>query len=432
MKPEKINKPWKIWGSNFLILLLVIIIPNISKAESLKIYIPSYEGEELESVRLWEKSWVGKKIDSTNVDGVKEFLPDSLYEKIKNPQKWGEYWFTITPYKQCRLSPGFDKATEKYYGQPKAGPEETLHNWTAGQPFPNPKNATEMAWNFDCTTHGDTEDYLVYGWVVDGRRQTERVLGRVVVQKLFFYGRTNLPPIPEYLDNPNGYRRGLLYEFVYPPDMFNVSNISLRYIDTTKEDDSWAYIPSMRRVRRMSTAQRSDSVGGGDNTWDDSWGWDGHIRRNTYKLVGRKEVLMGRHVVPGDNSIEEVLKTVKREKKSLLFSGLQRERIKCYVIEFLNKDPNYIHPKRVCYIDPETWRMPYEDQYDQEGRLWKTTEFTFTMKETELGDFDVVVNANTVDMQRIHSTPSLNSGLTPNTEISENIFTPDYLWKKGR
>ena len=32
-------------------------------------------------------------------------------------------------------------------------------------------------------------------------------------------------------------------------------------VDPDKQDDSWLYLPSLRRVRRLSSAQRSDAMG---------------------------------------------------------------------------------------------------------------------------------------------------------------------------
>ncbi len=40
---------------------------------------------------------------------------------------------------------------------------------------------------------------------------------------------------------------------------------SYRYLDPDKQDDSWLYLPSLRRVRRLSAAQRSDALFGQDH-----------------------------------------------------------------------------------------------------------------------------------------------------------------------
>src|SRR5438093_591121 len=73
----------------------------------------------------------------------------------------------------------------------------------------------------------------------------------------FWTGRLYVDPKPEK-PNPNGYRSQLgLYPVLEPFDLKGVGAVGQRYIDPTKQDDSWLYLPSLRRVRRLSTAQRS-------------------------------------------------------------------------------------------------------------------------------------------------------------------------------
>jgi len=414
---------YKNFKLRFILIILFIsnfIISYCWSAE-LKWPNPCYQGQKLEEVRTWEKQWVGKTIDSTNVDQVKEFLPDTYYERVKNPEKWGTISFTIVPYQYIKPTDGLINATNDGAGKASVDNNEVLHNWVNGIPFPEPKTGAEIAWNFDCITHGDTEHITNRAWLIDGKRKTERFLGRVKIWRMYFSGRTDVQPIPEFPDNTKGYRRGLVYFFVEPYDMRGIRNLSIRYKDTTKEDDSWAYVPAMRRVRRMSTAQRGDSVGGGDNTWDDTWGWDGHIRRNKYRFLKMQEVLMGRH---SDKKLQPT-------KGNIDHSGTQRERVNCYVVEFISKDPDYVYSKRICWIDSETWRMPYEDQYDQQGRLWKTTEFTAAPVNAKGGMVTTVFSSNTIDMQRVHATPAIGYPQFIGENIPPETFTTDYLIKLG-
>lgn len=43
---------------------------------------PAFEGEEFAKVREWEKTWAGKTINRSNVDQVKEFVPEGVYGVI--------------------------------------------------------------------------------------------------------------------------------------------------------------------------------------------------------------------------------------------------------------------------------------------------------------------------------------------------------------
>ena len=102
-------------------------------------------------------------------------------------------------------------------------------------------------------------------------------------------GRTDLPPMPEWLPNPKGIRYFNNLTMDYPYDLKGTMRFLIRYEDPKKDDDIWMYIPTMRRVRRMSGAQRQDSFGGTDSSYDDIRGFDGrpfeHTRRGTHACL---------------------------------------------------------------------------------------------------------------------------------------------------
>jgi hypothetical protein len=48
------------------------------------------------------------------------------------------------------------------------------------------------------------------------------------------------------------------------------------------------------------------------------------------------------------------------------------ERRPVYVVEIKSKDPAYVYGRRVLYLDAETFTLLHIQNYDQEGRLWRT------------------------------------------------------------
>ena len=123
------------------------IAPDRLFAEEVQGFGPCYTPEELAKVREWEKTWVGKKIDMTNIDQVAEFIPASYVNEVyKKPDNWNEkqsYWFTIVPYQRFIDSPGMLEATKKYAPTVKTNADGTIVNYAdiAGRPFPAPKTA---------------------------------------------------------------------------------------------------------------------------------------------------------------------------------------------------------------------------------------------------------------------------------------------------
>ena len=77
-----------------------------------------------------------------------------------------------------------------------------------------------------------------------------------------------------------------------PYDLAGSSIMTWRYRDPKKEDNSFAYSPMIRRVRRMSAANRSDALMGSDLAVDDANGYDGKVTAFTWKILRKQEALL--------------------------------------------------------------------------------------------------------------------------------------------
>jgi hypothetical protein len=270
----------------------------------------------------------------------------------------------------------FKDATEKYSGQIKLASDGlSLENYVAGLPFPeidpnDPKVALKIMWNYE-HKFLTTDDVDLRNFDADtGSISTtvpmsvERHFLLDHFRRLFYTGRLYVEPKPEYEPNPNKYRgQQGLYPVLEPFDLKGVGAVGNRYVDPAKQDDQWLYLPSLRRVRRLSTAQRSDALFGQDTDVDSYYGYSGHIAWMEWKFLGEKQLLSAMHGEhfpvkwadpPADWAFDDVW-----EKRSV------------YVIEGVSKLPQYAYSKRVIFIDKEAWTVPYSDIYDRAGELWK-------------------------------------------------------------
>lgn len=390
------------------VIAVLFLIVSSSLAQVIKFPTPSYEGEELAKVKEWEKTWVGKKVTTANIDQVKDLLPGATYQIMKNPKDFGakdDLWFEVVPYREYKISPGLIESTHKYAPQAELEGGINLKNYgkVAGIPFPqldlsDPVLAgTQAAWNFDAYTHGDSS-YLDNdpANIVDCRTGLERSAGQVRWM-LFWSGRTDVPPKPELPKNKRKIHRTFFQRMTDPPDFSDTTILEVKYQDTSRDCDLWIYTAMFRRIRRYSTKQRSDMIDGTDLIYDDHDGWYTHISLNTYKLVGQRDLLLPRHQ-------EEPHRTLTRINGQGFWNGVQRERVKCWVVEGTNVDPNYIYSKRVWYLDPENWQMSVQEMYDRQGRLWKMMEMTYNEYKLEEAE-GVATNINgehTVDLIRRH------------------------------
>jgi len=68
---------------------------------------------------------------------------------------------------------------------------------------------------------------------------------------------------------PGSSMKGTFY-FYEPHEVRNMAAIMYTYYDPARENDYWIYLPSLRRFRRISAADRDDSFFGSDCTWADA------------------------------------------------------------------------------------------------------------------------------------------------------------------
>jgi hypothetical protein len=353
----------------------------------------------------------GDKINAQNIDKVKDLISPGMEWCIKRG-----FPITITETKRVEWPRAYKEATEKYSSQVKLSPDGlSVLNYVAGLPFPNvdakdPQIAMKIMWNWSYT-HLTTDDVDLRNFDADtgsiadnGPMTVERHFLLDHFRRLFWTGRLYVEPKPEK-PNPNGYRAQQgLYPILEPFDLKGVGALGNRYIDSAKQDDSWLYLPSLRRVRRLSTAQRSDALFGQDTDVDSYYGYSGHIAWMDFKYLGERDVIGVYHA--------QHYPVKWNEKVDWAFDDVWEKR-RVHVIEGISKLPQYAYGKRVLFVDKEAWVIPYSDIYDRSGELWKIwiNDMSFRKKAfeganvieypDEMGFIPAIVM---VDMQLEHAT----------------------------
>ncbi|MEO6028745.1 MAG: DUF1329 domain-containing protein [Candidatus Binatia bacterium] len=354
----------------------------------------------------------GDTIDKTNVAKAKELISPAiewcvnqgLTMKIVAPKPIG--WPKL-----------YREATEKYASQVKLAADGlSISGHVAGAPFPkidpaDPRIAVKVMWNYEYRPYPGTDDFVEYdfpaetGAVGNGKpMEIERYYWIGESRRLYYNSRLVVDPKPE-LPNPEGIRfKEVLGPLVSPFDLKGIGALEYRYVDAAKQDDTWLYVPSLRRIRRLSTAQRSDALFGQDTDPDSYWGYNGHIAWSEWKFLGEKEML---GILHGEQFPQ---KRCPPPADYLMCDAWEKRHM--YVIEGVSKLPQYAYGKRVIFIDKDALVVAYSDIYDRNNELWKvwidnhqfrTQAFPGApTKYTEEKDF--YAGLAMVDMQLMHAT----------------------------
>jgi hypothetical protein len=162
-----------------------------------------------------------------------------------------------------------------------------------------------------------------------------------------------------------------------------------RYISPKQEDNSFGFIPAIRRVRRMSPANRSDAFMGSDFAVDDANGYDGKITAFSWKLLGKQEGIVAHlssdpvRIVQNETGEWQTTEGIKgatfgyQEKEGWQGApwaptNLVWVKRPVYVIEMRPKDPYYNYGPQHLWVDAQKFGAMYKVIYDKAGDYWKT------------------------------------------------------------
>ena len=315
--------------------------------------------------------------------------------------------------------PPYKSATEKYSPQVHLAPDGTLQNYVAGQPFPlldpnDPQIASKIMWNFSYrplyTDDADLRDAEVANYTASSKGSP---VDFFTVGHFAFYnniGRIEVPPVPT---DPDGAASGIRYRFGFypllePSSLRGFGLIRFRHLDPKIEDNTWTFQPGSRRVRRQSPAILSDAIGmlagfgahgaaGGGNgpsggaayasviDPDSYFGFAAKIEEYNYKYLGEKEMLACVHAKnsPAVACPYDGGRTICPENWEMRH---------VYAVEANAKPGNdSVIPKRVLYLDSEGWFITASDQYDREGKLWKSIATFNTYRDRPVPDAKVAI-----------------------------------------
>lgn len=339
-------------------------IPAFEGVKSLKCPAHYKKGDYLPNPYKDEKPLF--RIDHTNVDQYKDRLSPGQVARLKKNKF---FYMNIYPtHRNFEHPEKYYQATEKNVKTCKLDEKGVLRGFNGGIPFPVPKNGLEAIWNVKKPWAGDD-------LITDDCRRVVSPSGKIrkmrMTVKIMAFDETRLG---KKVPNPDGATLKILNYYTYPADREGEAALAIAYIDDNKDQDVWAYIPTLNRVRRAPTLQGGTMLDGEWTADDAGFDFRGTASDWNWKLLGKKEMY-----IPANNY--EMWQVNVPDSKECLPGDINPELLRyelhrVWVIEGTPKE-GYSHPysKRVGYYDEDHWSPVTADRYDKRGNLWRMAEY---------------------------------------------------------
>jgi hypothetical protein len=201
--------------------------------------------------------------------------------------------------------------------------------------------------------------------------------------------------------------------------------LNYHYDDPNKLDALMIYVPSLRRMRKMSATDTQDPQG--DLAYDDSDMISQKITPKKYpynfEIIEEREYLIPLAYAGVPQWVES--------KNFYALRGTSFQRRPIYVLQMTQLDPNYLYSKRTFYIDQENFSCLLGIYYDQRGQKYRAQLYAGPCFHPECGMQmsygQVIMQYDYIDL---HSTFQVM--ISKPAAHSRKTFTMEYLVKRGK
>jgi len=170
--------------------------------------------------------------------------------------------------------------------------------------------------------------------------------------------------------------------FKSPADVKNTSFLTYDYDDASKDDDQWLYLPALKKVKRIPSADKSGSFMGSDFSYFDMT--DRDLEDFDFKLL--KETKVRGHAA-------WMIESVPRTKKVKKESGYTKS------IAIVRKD-NYVVVRAINFM--RNGKKKYMDmkRLHQQSGVWIADELTMTTKKGKRMLHKTVLKFNNIKLNK--------------------------------
>jgi hypothetical protein len=326
-------------------------------------------------------------IDASNVDKYKDKLTPGQIQLL---QQVKGYTMPVYPtHRDCGVPDSVAENTKAGALKSAIGKD----GWSLesavlpGVPFPIPENGIQAMWNFLMRYQGVGSAYNESQTYVSPRPgASQPIVVRWSEVNYFPWGKTG-QHTPQ---DDSGLQWGTYYLYSDPAALAGQGTIQRYYYD--KDVDTWYYFTGQRRVRRLPAYAYDAPLIGYENQYpaDLPFLFSGNPDRFDWKLVGKKEIY-----VPYNNFAMQRLGKNLTDATAENFVNPAYRRYELHrvweVVGTVKSGMRHATPKKVIYLDEDSWIAAVGDDYDAQNKIWKVKE-NYITPEWDLGACSISAN----------------------------------------
>jgi hypothetical protein len=347
-------------------------------------------------------------LDSTNADKYADKLSAGELAMLKQHK---DYRMDVYPtHRSCGVPDFVAANTRKNLSVAKLGADGWSLKEAAvpGYPFPIPANGVEAMYNSKMRYRGVGIDYKGTITAASPRHGSNEWIRADSEQTLFIpwgvkgsHLLSSYPPVEFYV----------YFAYSSPAALAGQALAITQYLNQP-ENETFYYFPGQRRVRRMPSYSHDSPQIGFENqyTLDEPNVFNGALDRFDWKLIGKKELYVPYDAF-GAYDFQAKFEDVARP-EFIAQNHRRYELHRVWVIEATVKaGMRHSAPKRVIYLDEDSWAPLMMDDYDGQGKLAKTREgFLIPVYETGTCDGMAMVQYNLAEGRYVFDTHTVGVG----------------------
>ncbi len=170
--------------------------------------------------------------------------------------------------------------------------------------------------------------------------------------------------------------------FKSPSDVKNTAFLTYDYDDASKDDDQWLYLPALKKVKRIPSADKSGSFMGSDFSYYDMT--DRDLEDYNFKFIKETKVR-------GKDAW--MIESIPRNKKTIKESGYTK------TVAIVRKD-NYVLVRAINYM--KNGKKKYLDikKMHKQGGVWVIDEMTMTTKKGKTMTHKTALNFKNIKVNK--------------------------------